>query len=133
MVVQSFDTIEEMLASMEKDRVAADALTQPWQESLAPGDFFLRVAQEVPIFCEVLDPGAVSPGATEDERQDAQEAAAWYQDPAMRGYRFCRAFSRYCPQGELGDVHVSMATLKVDKETFDRAKAANWKLKIRQG
>jgi len=126
-MIQAFDSLDEMIEAMEGDRLAADAASLPWQSELAPGDFFVRTGADVPIFCEVLDPTAASPGASPEDLDEAHEAAAWYQEPHMRGFRFCRAFSQYCPRGELGDVHISTAALKITKEMFQQAQARNWK------
>jgi hypothetical protein len=129
-VIHSFRSVEEMLAAIENDRIEADGSVKDWQSQLAPGDFFVRVGPGgVAIYCEVLDPSLpTSEGPHDDEYlEELKEAASWYSEPHMRNFRFCRAFSLYCEQGEMGDVHISTAAMKISKENFEAARSYKWK------
>lgn len=125
-LAQVYSSVDDMLKAMEDARIAADAISVPWQEALAPGDYFVRSARDIPIFCQILDPAAVGPDASEEEIEAAAASADMYAQPHMKMFRFCRAYSKYCPQGELGDIHVSTAIQKITKDVFDKAQEANW-------
>ena len=102
-IVEFFDSIEEMLEAEKKAREAADARTQDWQKKIKPGDCF---RQETPygfdIYGEVL------------EEHDAEH---------LKNYRFCYCFSAACPDGEKGDVHVSQVTEVISREDYEAVKA----------
>lgn len=114
MVFQAFHSWEEALAAEEANRKAADAKVRPWQAQLDVGDHFVQVWQcgagdVLVIFGEVLP---------DDEPRSEY----------LKHYRFCKCWSVACPQGEMGDVHVSVVTAKLGRETFERAKALDWGL-----
>jgi hypothetical protein len=44
----------------------------------------------------------------------------------MHGYRYCKCFSVVEPDGELGEVHISVINKQVSKSIFDRARKAGW-------
>lgn len=130
MTFHSFASTEELLAAIENDRIEADREVKNWQVSLKPGDFFVRVGPgNVAIFCEVLDPAIPQePGNHSQEHLDElKEGAAWYEEPHMRYFRFCRSFSLYLERGELGDVHISTAALQISKENFEEARKHGWR------
>lgn len=129
MEFRSYSSIDEMLDSMRKDQEAAEGRNAPWQYALKPGDLFVRSAGGVAIYCEVLDPALpVDKGQhSQEDLDELKESAAWYNEPHMKAFRFCRAFSVYCPRGELGDVHVSTASAKITPEHFESAKARGWR------
>jgi hypothetical protein len=119
---QSFDSIDDMFEAIEQARKEADHAVKEWQLILRPGDYFVRVgAGNVAIYCEVLDPSA------DVSELEVEETKAWYEEPHMRNFRFCRAFSIYCVSGELGDVHISTAALQISKENFEAARQHGWK------
>ena len=111
--VESFATWEEALERMAQQGRAADARVQPWQTAVQPGDCFLRTDQIVPIYGQVLDPPA------EDRGLYAQEH--------MRHFRLTHCFSAMCPEGEVGDTHVSCFAHLLTPEEFAAAQAAGWK------
>jgi len=118
-----------MLAALEDNGRAADRDVVAWQNTLKPGDFFVRVGPgNVAIYCEVLDPSVPhDPGPHDQEHLDELKSAAeWYHEPHMRNFRFCRAFSMYCTNGEMGDVHISTAALVISKENFEDARKHGW-------
>lgn len=134
-MIHSFNNIEEMLAAMESDRVEADGSVKDWQNHLLPGDFFVRIGPGgVAIYCEVLDPATPTTNGPHDQEylDELKEAAAWYLEPHMKNFRFCRAFSVFCTYGEMGDVHVSTAALKISKENFEAARTHGWKMGFRE-
>lgn len=42
------------------------------------------------------------------------------------GYLFGTCYSVMCPEGEMESTHVHLVTAKIDKQTFERAKANGW-------
>ena len=134
MSLRSFTSVEAMLDAIEKDQVEADNAVGSWQATLGPGEYFIRVGpDDVAIYCEVLDPSlpVVGKGPYDQEYLDElKESAAWYSEPHMRNFRFCRAYSIFCVGGELGDVHISTAVLKISKDNFEHARSCGWKSKV---
>ena len=106
MEVEVFNSLEEASKLIQQERKAADAKVKPWQARIKRGDCFATMVQgELVIFGEVL------------ER---------YQKPEMKHCRFCRCYSVACPQGELGDVHVSTIWWVISRDMFERARACGW-------
>lgn len=111
--LQSFDSFEEMMDSIDKSRKAADERVESWQAAVKPGDFFVRMspAPGLTIYGEILDPG---------------EDAELYAEPQMKGFRPTRAYSKACPEGEMGDVHVSAIWKLIPRESFEKARELGW-------
>ncbi len=106
MEVEFFDSLEEAQARIEEAMRAADARVRPWQAVIEPGEFFVTVAEDgLVIFGQVLE---------------------GYADARLRHYRFCRCYSVACPEGELGDVHVSTIWRLISREEFESAHQAGW-------
>ena len=107
MGIQSFDSIEEMFNEIREAQQAADARVKPWQAAIKHGDFFVKVvkfgADFLTIYGEIIE----SPNH-------------------MKHYRLSRCFSVACPEGEMGDVHVSTVLFLIDKESFELARLAGW-------
>ena len=117
MEIQSFDSTKEMFDEIRQAREAADARVKPWQAAIKLGDHFVRVvmfdAERLTIYGEIIE----SPFLQDREIFD---------QPHMKYYRFSRCFSVACPEGEIGDVHVSTILSLIDKETFELARLTNW-------
>tara|TARA_R100000656_G_scaffold104176_2_gene76269 strand:+ start:3066 stop:3455 length:390 start_codon:yes stop_codon:yes gene_type:complete len=129
MTVRSFGSLDEMIAAMEEDKRAADSQVQEWQKKLKVGDYFLRVECGIHIFCEVLDPSVPPDGSLDPEEvEEIRKEAEIYKEPHMTGFRFCRCFSSVCPEGEVGDVHISTAGAKLRQEEFLTARQNDWLL-----
>ena len=106
--VEFFGSMEEAMQRLEEARKAADARVKPWQADARPGDCFAYFDDDdLVIFGEVL------------ER---------YDQHGMQHYRFCRCYSVACPEGELGDVHVSTILCRMSPGAFERAKKQGWRL-----
>lgn len=112
-----YDSFEEMMQAIEKARISADAQVKPTQEKIKPGQFFInmRHGSELPIFGEVLE--------TEEEI---------FKEPHMKNYRFTKAFSKACPEGEMGDTHVSEIAAIIDPMLFEFYQNNQWDLPARQ-
>jgi len=106
MEVEFFDSMEQAMARLEEARKAADARVKPWQASLKPGDCFLSIVEDgLVVFGEVLE---------------------GYRDERLQHYRFCRCYSVACPEGELGDVHVSTIACRISRGFFEQMQKAGW-------
>jgi len=128
-MIRSFSNLDDLFSAMDADRGHADLKVEPWQENLKPGDFFLRIVDGVYIYGEVLDPALPTwENASEEDLEELRESAELYKEDHMKHFRFCRCFSRYCPEGELGDVHVSTVSLFLHSDDFAAAKESNWLL-----
>lgn len=116
------DSDDEFFAEIDAAREAADARVVPWQVHVRAGDLALSFNHDLEgwVGVEILD---ALHGADADERKYLAET---YGAPEMKHYRFARAFSPVCPDGELGDVHVSTLACLVPREAFDAARAADW-------
>ncbi|HOC91567.1 MAG TPA: hypothetical protein PKH33_04285 [bacterium] len=112
MEFQSFDTWDEMMAAIEKARVAADGRVKEWQSAIKTGACYIQATEYgFFIFGEILD--------ADD---------AFYKSQEGRNYRLCRAYSVACPDGESGDVHVSVITAVISRELFEAAKSKGWNI-----
>ena len=108
MEIEWFATPEEAAKRLDEAMKAADAKAQPWQAALEPGDCFVMETEgDFLIFGEVLE--GSEPGRCQH-------------------YRFCRCSSVACPEGELGDVHVSAILSVIDRELFEGAREKGWRL-----
>ena len=100
--MEFFDSVEEMFEAERKAQEAANARVQDWQREIKAGDCF---RQSTPygfdIYGEVLEE---------------------YQAEHLRNYRFCYCFSAACPEGERGDVHLSVIDELIDREAFEAMK-----------
>jgi hypothetical protein len=54
------------------------------------------------------------------------EVLEGYPEGRPQHYRFCRCFSVVCPEGELGDVHVSTVRCIMSRGLFERLKEQGW-------
>jgi hypothetical protein len=103
--VEFFDSIEEAWERIEQARKAADGRVAPWQAAAKPGDCFVYFADDLVIYGEVLE---------------------CYDEPRLRHYRFSRCYSAACPEGELGDVHVSVILRFISRQEFEEARQRGW-------
>ena len=105
--IQEFSSFEEMMEEIERAMKEADRRVKPWQRKIKVGDYFEK---ETPygfkVYCEVLDE---------------------YHEPHLKNFRFCRCYSIVCPNGELGDVHVSTVKRRITKEEFEEMKRRGWR------
>jgi hypothetical protein len=115
MSIRPFNTIEDLFAFEREAQSQANSRIQPFQSALKEGDCFCYLSAErqpnVIIWGEVLplDPEDIADG--------------YEQDP---NYRFTRCHSIACPEGELGDIHVSVVHAVVSRTIFEKARAAGW-------
>jgi hypothetical protein len=108
MDVEFFGSLEEAQARLREAMEAADARVRPWQAAVKAGDCFIADGGEegLLVFGEVLE---------------------GYQEAHLRHYRFCRCFSVACPEGEVGDVHVSTVLCLIGRELFEAMRQEGWR------
>ena len=109
MEVEFFDSLEEAQARLRQAMEAADAHVKPWQAAVKVGDCFIADGgeEDLLVFGEVLE---------------------GYRETHLRHYRFCRCFSVACPEGEVGDVHVSTVLCLVSREFFEAMRQEGWQM-----
>jgi len=107
MEIKSFDSMEEMFEELDNQRKAADDRVEPWQRKLRPGDYAVRWFEGITIYSEILRPSS--------------EDRALYKQPHMKHFRLTRSYSVVCPEGEIGDVHVSTFHHLCDAKQWERA------------
>ena len=105
MKIEFFDTLEAAQARLREAMEAADGKVTPWQAAIGPGDCFIADGgeEDLLVFGEVLE---------------------GYTEAHLRHYRFCRCFSVACPEGEVGDVHVSTILAVVSRAFFEAMRQA---------
>lgn len=107
MHVEFFDSLEEAQARLRQAMEAADGRVRPWQAAVKVGDCFIADSgeEDLVVFGQVLE---------------------GYTEAHLRHYRFCRCFSVACPEGEVGDVHVSTVLCLVSREFFEAMRQEGW-------
>ena len=113
MEVEFFDSLEEAQARLRQAMEAADARVKPWQAAVKVGDCFIADGgeEDLVVFGEVLE---------------------GYTEAHLRHYRFCRCFSVACPEGEVGDVHVSTVLCLVSRAFFEAMREEGWQMEAGQ-
>jgi len=113
MEVEFFNSLEEVQARLRQAMEAADARVRPWQAAVKVGDCFIADGGEddLLVFGEVLE---------------------GYREAHLRHYRFCRCFSVACPEGEVGDTHVSTVLCLVSRAFFEAMRQAGWQTEAGQ-
>ena len=108
MEIESFDSFEDMMQRMQEQMQAADSRVQPWQTTVKPGDYFRNSSGY----------GFNIYGIVREQYSDDK--------PHLKHYRFCECFSVACPEGELGDVHVSTIEQILEEAEFEAARIRGW-------
>ena len=100
-------------ARLREAMEAADARVKPWQAPVKVGDCFIADSgeEDLLVFGEVLE---------------------GYQEAHLRHYRFCRCYSVACPEGEVGDVHVSTVLYLVSRAFFEAMRREGWQMEAGQ-
>jgi len=124
MSVYAFDSTDELLAHMEASQAAADKAAESHHikvEDVKHGDYVISVREDqgVVIFGEVFEHTAYP--------EDAEDIV----DSRKRGYIFGRWYSVMCPEGELGDTHITQVTMKITKEAFKLVQSNGWRHAMR--
>jgi hypothetical protein len=118
----SFGSAEEMMDYIEQGNAEAKQNMVSWQEAVKEGDYIVRGMPELGliVYAQVVE-RELSPDP--DERAYEEETI---KRSHANGYRFCRAYSAACPEGELGDIHVSVMDATISQAAFEAAQQAGW-------
>ncbi len=108
MRIHSFDDLDDLFEQLRKDQRIADEQVQPWQAAVTAGDYVARPGPGFLVYSEILE--------------DPES-----REKRLEHYRFTRSYSVACPQGELGDIHVSTIEHVLSKERFERAREKGWR------
>jgi hypothetical protein len=93
--------MEEMLDDLSRAMQAADDKVQEWQAKIKKRDCFWQETEYgFNIYGEV--------------REDA------YNEEHLIYYRFCKCYSSACPEGEMGDIHLSVISGILTREEFGK-------------
>ena len=108
MNITFYNSTEEMLDDLSQAMLEADEQVKPWQSQIKKGDYYMQETEYgFNIYGEVLKNA--------------------YRQKHLRHYRFVKAYSLACSDGEPGDVHVSVITQIITKEQFEEAKKNGWR------
>jgi hypothetical protein len=129
-----FGSFEEMMEAERKAREAADARVESWQLKARSGDILVSMPYEdLPVFHELLDNEKIVRENLWKYGDDYEEEGIYtldiYNEPHMKNYRFCRNYSEVVPEGELGDIHLSIAICKISREYFNELKERRFRVR----
>lgn len=106
MSVTSYDSIDALFKALNKAMIGADSRVKSWQKAIIPGDFFLQHTEYgFDIFGKVLKMHLVK---------------------RLENYIIGHCYSIACPNGEIGDVHISVISAIIDKDQFEQAREDGW-------
>ncbi|MBU0515442.1 MAG: hypothetical protein KJ621_11775 [Proteobacteria bacterium] len=131
--VTFYDSFEEMMEAEQEARAAADVRVQPWQEKSRADEILVSDSgYDFPIFHEILDPEKIVGENLKKHGDEYEDEGIWfldlYREPHMKCFRFARNYSEACPEGELGDFHLSVAFGKIRREAFEELKERGFRL-----
>lgn len=117
-----------------KARQKADASVQPWQSKARAGEILVSdPGYGFAIFHEILDNEKLVRDGFEKHGNDYEgegvyilDSYCFSQEPYH--YRFCNNYSVACPDGELGDVHLSIAVGKISMGDFDELRENSFEI-----
>lgn len=129
MSFQEFGSWEEAMDAIAKAEQAANDRATEEQRSITYGDCWLTFdgASQLVIFGRVqslTDLRAEMRGRGMSQEETDEDVRS-IVNAFARGYRFGRAYSIACVEGELGDTHVSVMT-PISHSAFDDAEAVRW-------
>jgi hypothetical protein len=110
MNITFYNSTEEMLDDLSRAMQEADEQVKLWQAEIKKGDCFWRDTEYgFQIYGKVLKKPFCSSVTRRNENREEH----------LRHYRFCKYYSEVCPDGELGDVHVSVISGLLTREEFE--------------
>jgi hypothetical protein len=132
MSFQTFGSIEAFFDAEKQAQAEARAAITAEQQNISVGDFCAREMEGFTIYSEVLSAaGSLLGGRSldeldEEERVEYADTKELSEQEPMQCFRFTRSYSLLCPNGELGDIHLSTVR-KISKAEFLKAKEAGWR------
>jgi hypothetical protein len=130
MAVKDFASWDEAQKFMAESEKAANARILPAQLEIGWGDCWVEYDQisSLWIFGKVFtrEAGYASSIAAGASPNEAELEQVDLDDAYRRGYRFGKAYSVACPEGELGDTHISQMLSKLEPLEFVAARDRDW-------
>lgn len=129
-----YDSFEEMMQAERSAREAADSRVTPEQRKYRIGDIVVSdPGYGFPIFHEILDMERIVKEnleryGEEYEPEGIETLDLYCFNPRPWNYRFARSHSEACPEGELGDFHISVGQKTIPREYFEELKANGFDL-----
>lgn len=131
-------SFDDVVKEIGRQRAVADESLEPWQREVKVGDHVVTFpfGAGCVSWCEVVDPldddgdddepeeSEVDPEQAELERAEEEFAKRAYGPDSS--LRFVRGHSDACPEGELGELHLSMIARVVTAEQFEKARELGW-------
>ena len=113
-----------MMEDLGRAMKEADSRVKPTQAAIKPGQHFINYNDDlgIAIFGQILDIGRLS--ANPEEQKYINED---YSQPHMKYYRPTRCYSEVCPEGEIGDIHLSEIDAITDPELFSFYQENGWR------
>ena len=103
-----YNSTEEMLDSLSRAMQETDEQVKPWQSAIKKGNYYMQETEYgFSIYGEILKNA--------------------YRQRDLKNYRFVKAYSLACSDGEPGDLHVSVITQIITKEQFEEARKNGWR------
>ncbi|MCB0207699.1 MAG: hypothetical protein KDJ52_00125 [Anaerolineae bacterium] len=102
------------------NRITGQTVTpEPWQLELKVGDHYIIKQPKFWVGDEVgIAPTCYGEIITNTPEED--------EPPYPNGFFLVRAFSQWCPEGELGMFCIIEATRQITKEKFEQARLQGW-------
>lgn len=131
--VTSYGSFEEMMEDLGRSMKAADARVTEDQKKYRIGDIFVSDSgYGFPIFNEIKDIEAAVKDMLWKYGDEYEDEGIYtldlYREPHMKYYRFCKAYSEVVPEGEMGDVHISVGLFRIPREAFEDAKEKGFRV-----
>jgi len=123
-----------MLEAERKAREAADKRVTPEQMRYRIGDIVVSDSgYGFLVFHEILDIEKLVKENLAKYGDEYEEEGMYLLDsycftPEMRFYRFARNYSEACPEGELGDFHISIGLGTIPREVFEELKRKSFRM-----
>ena len=131
--ITTYDSVEEMMEDLGKAMDAADARVTEQQKKYRPGDIVMSDSgYGFPIFHDIQDIEKMVGEGLRKYGDDYEEEGIYlldlYREPHMRYYCFSKSYSECCPEGELGDFHVSQGLYRIPRQVFEEVKEKGFRL-----
>lgn len=111
------DDIDDFFRAEQMAQGFAAAKIKPWQRDLKPGDHFVRFSNGIAIYSKVMP---IFEEDAEGEETDVEKSQA------DSDFRFTKSYSAACPDGELGDVHISTVFKQITEGEFKSFQSRGW-------
>jgi len=128
-----YDSDEEMWDDLGRAMDEADARVTDQQKRYRPGDIVMSDSgYGFPIFHDLQDIEKMVGESFKKYGDDYEDEGIYlldlYREPHMLYYCFSKSYSECCPQGELGDFHISQGLYRIPRDVFDELKEREFRL-----